>query len=128
MPTAVAQTTIFTAASALQGHEVRSKLMNQFASLYHDLDGGFSPINFVFPYVLFPHIIERDRVQLKMRRIYEGIIAERQAGKSPPTTDMISHLMSCSYKNGRPVPDKKIANMMITVLMAGQHNSSNSAS
>jgi len=128
VPTAMAQITIFTAASALQGPEVRSKLTNEFASLYHDLDGGFSPINFVLPHAPFPHNIKRDRAQLTMRKIYEGIIAERRAGKSPPTTDMISHLMQCSYKDGRPVPDKEISNMMITILMAGQHNSSNVAS
>lgn len=57
----MAQITIFTAASALQGPEVRSKLTNEFASLYHDLDGGFSPINFVFPHAPFPHNIKRDQ-------------------------------------------------------------------
>ena len=128
VPTVMGQITIFTAAIALQGPEVRSKLTNEFASLYHDLDGGFSPINFVLPHAPFPHNIKRDRAQLKMRKIYEGIIAERRAGKTPATTDMISHLMQCSYKDGRPVPDKEIANMMITILMAGQHNSSNIAS
>ena len=128
VPSVMAQITIFTAAIALQGPEVRSKLTNEFASLYHDLDGGFSPINFVFPYAPFPQNIKRDRAQLKMRKIYEADIAERRAGKIPPTTDMISHLMQCSYKDSRPVPDTEISNMMITILMAGQHNSSNIAS
>ncbi|KAK1919387.1 hypothetical protein P3342_009111 [Pyrenophora teres f. teres] len=128
VPPVMAQITIFTAAIALQGPEVRSKLTNEFASLYHDLDGGFSPINFVLPRAPFPHNIKRDRAQLKMRKIYETIIAERRAGKMPPTTDMISHLMQCAYKDGDPIPDLEIANMMITILMAGQHNSSNIAS
>jgi sterol 14-demethylase len=128
VPTVAGQITIFTAAIALQGPEVRGKLTNEFASLYHDLDGGFSPINFVLPNAPFPHNIKRDRAQLKMRKIYEGIIEERRAGKTPAGMDMISHLMTCTYKDGRPVPDKEIANMMITILMAGQHNSSNIAS
>ncbi|KAL1640848.1 Lanosterol 14-alpha-demethylase [Didymella pomorum] len=128
VPSIIAQITIFTAAIALQGPEVRSKLTNEFAHLYHDLNGGFNPINFVLPHFPFPHNIRRDRAQLKMRKIYEAIIADRRAGRSPPTTDMISHLMQCSYKDGRPVPDKEISNIMITILMAGQHNSSNIAS
>lgn len=128
IPSIMAQITIFTAASALQGQEVRSKLNNEFASLYHDLDGGFSPINFVLPHAPFPHNIKRDRAQLTMRKIYEGIISDRRTGKSVPTTDMLWNLMQCTYKNGRPVPDKEIANIMITLLMAGQHNSSNVAS
>ncbi|KND87435.1 Eburicol 14-alpha-demethylase [Tolypocladium ophioglossoides CBS 100239] len=41
---------------------------------------------------------------------------------------MIWHLMGCVYKNGTPVPDKEIAHMMITLLMAGQHSSSSSSS
>ncbi|PSN71523.1 cytochrome P450 51 [Corynespora cassiicola Philippines] len=128
IPPIMAQITIFTAARALQGQEVRNKLTNEFAGLYHDLDGGFNPINFVLPHAPFPHNIRRDRAQLKMRKIYETIIAGRRAGKSPPTSDMIWNLMQCSYKDGRPVPDKEIANMMITILMAGQHNSSNVSS
>ena len=128
VPPTMAQITIFTAGRALQGEEVRRKLTNEFAALFHDLDGGFSPINFILPHAPFPHNIRRDRAQLKMRRIYEGIIAERRMGKSVRTTDMISNLMQCSYKDGRPIPDKEIANMMITLLMAGQHNSSNISS
>ncbi|KJX92214.1 cytochrome P450 like protein [Zymoseptoria brevis] len=124
----MAQITIFTAAITLQDPEVRSKLTNEFANLYHDLDGGFSPINWVAPNFPFPHNIRRDRAQLRMRKIYEDIIAKRRAGKVPQSADMISHLMTCSYKAGHAVPDKEIANICITILTAGQHNSSNIAS
>lgn len=48
--TVMAEITIFTAGSALQGEEVRSKLTAEFAALYHDLDKGFSPINFMLPW------------------------------------------------------------------------------
>lgn len=37
---------------------------------------------------------------------------------------MISNLMRCVYRDGNPIPDKEIAHMMITLLMAGQHSSS----
>jgi sterol 14-demethylase len=37
---------------------------------------------------------------------------------------MIWNLMNSTYKNGQQVPDKEIAHMMITLLMAGQHSSS----
>ncbi|KAK1919368.1 hypothetical protein P3342_009092 [Pyrenophora teres f. teres] len=99
VPPVMAQITIFTAAIALQGPKCAAS----------------SPTSL-------------QASQLKMRKIYETIIAERRAGKMPPTTDMISHLMQCAYKDGDPIPDLEIANMMITILMAGQHNSSNIAS
>lgn len=38
--------------------------------------------------------------------------------------DMISALMTQSYKNGRQISDLEIAHMMIALLMAGQHTSS----
>lgn len=40
---------------------------------------------------------------------------------------MIWNLMRCTYKDGRPVPDKEMAHMMITLLMAGQHSSASSS-
>ncbi len=122
----MAQITIFTAGRSLQGKEVRSKLTNEFAQLYHDLDDGFSPINFLLPWAPLPHNRRRDAAHAKMRSIYEDIINQRRS--NPPTdpeakADMISNLMQCTYKDGRPVPDKEIAHMMITLLMAGQHTS-----
>jgi len=45
----LAQITILTASRTLQGAEVRSKLDKTFASLYADLDGGFTPLNFMAP-------------------------------------------------------------------------------
>lgn len=36
--------TIFTASATLQGREVRKGMNASFADLYHDLDGGFTPL------------------------------------------------------------------------------------
>ncbi|ROT39268.1 cytochrome P450 [Sodiomyces alkalinus F11] len=127
---AMAQITLFTAARALQGAEVRAKLTTEFADLYHDLDGGFRPINFVMPWAPLPQNRRRDAAHAKMRAVYTDIIRRRRAngmreeGEEP---DMIWNLMRCTYKDGRPVPDKEIAHMMITLLMAGQHSSASSS-
>ncbi|KAF2275756.1 putative cytochrome P450 [Westerdykella ornata] len=124
---AMAEITIFTAGSALQGKEVRSKLTTEFAALYHDLDKGFSPINFLLPWAPLPHNKKRDAAHAKMRAIYLDIINKRRAATNEKATeelDMIGNLMQCTYKNGQPLPDKEIAHIMITLLMAGQHSSS----
>ncbi|OQD83576.1 hypothetical protein PENANT_c016G06428 [Penicillium antarcticum] len=128
---AMAEITTFTAACTLQGEEVRSKLTSEFAELFHDLDLGFQPINFMLPWAPFPHNRKRDIAHARMRAIYLEIIqARRDAGLTDPSpdrtkgTDMISNLMSSIYRDGSPVPDKEIAHMMITLLMAGQHSSS----
>ena len=122
---AMAEITIFTAARALQGEEVRSKLTAEFADLYHDLDKGFSPINFMLPWAPLPHNKKRDAAHAHMRAIYTDIINKRRRNgdDEAQSSDMIWNLMRCTYKNGQPIPDKEIAHMMITLLMAGQHSS-----
>jgi sterol 14-demethylase len=60
-----------------------------------------------------------------MREIYLQIIRKRRAaGEQHTQKDMIWNLMRCEYRDGHTIPDKEIAHMMITLLMAGQHSSS----
>ncbi|KAJ5906101.1 uncharacterized protein N7473_003017 [Penicillium subrubescens] len=123
----MAEITIFTAGRTLQGDEVRAKLTSEFADLYHDLDLGFSPINFMLPWAPLPHNRKRDLAHARMREIYLDIIRERRktgTAEETQTKDMIWNLMRCVYRDGTPIPDKEIAHMMITLLMAGQHSSS----
>lgn len=124
----MAEITIFTASRSLQGREVREKFDSSFAALFHDLDMGFSPINFMFPWAPLPHNRSRDRAQKKMADTYLEIIRQRRKdGAQRDSDDMIWNLMSCVYKDGSPIPDIEIAHMMIALLMAGQHSSSSTS-
>lgn len=121
----IPEITIFTASRSLQGKEVRDALDGSFASLFHDLDLGFNPMNFLFPWFPFPGNKRRDAAQRKMARFYMDLIQKRRkdpimAGKEK---DMIWNLMDRSYKDGTPISDKEVAHMMIALLMAGQHTS-----
>ena len=125
IPAVMAEITIYTASRSLQGKEVRDKFDSSFAGLYHDLDMGFSPINFMLPWAPLPHNRRRDYAQRKMAETYTEIIkARREGGKKHDSEDMIWNLMSSVYKNGTQVPDVEIAHIMIALLMAGQHSSS----
>jgi sterol 14alpha-demethylase len=125
----MAEITIYTASRSLQGKEVRDKFDSSFADLYHDLDMGFSPINFMLPWAPLPHNRKRDFAQRKMAQTYMEIVrARREGGKKCDSEDMIWNLMGCVYRNGTPVPDKEIAHIMIALLMAGQHSSSSTSS
>ena len=125
----MAELTIFTASRSLQGKEVRERFDASFADLYHDLDMGFSPINFMLPWAPLPHNRRRDAAHQKMVSTYADIIEKRrQSGNKGNEKDMVWNLMSCTYKDGTPVPDKEIAHMMIALLMAGQHSSSSTSS
>ncbi|EON95812.1 putative cyp51a protein [Phaeoacremonium minimum UCRPA7] len=125
---AMSEITILTAARALQGEEVRQKLSAEFALLYHDLDMGFQPINFLMPWAPLPHNKKRDEAHMKMKNIYMDIIERRRRNAEIEGSDMIWNLMNCEYKDGTPVPDAEIACIMITLLMAGQHTSASASS
>ena len=120
----MAEIVIFTASRALQGKEVREKLDTTFAENYHDLDMGFTPINFLFPGLPLPRNRKRDIAQKRMANTYMDIIrARRENPDAEKSEDMIWNLMNCTYKNGNPLPDKEIAHLMIALLMAGQASS-----
>ena len=128
---AMAELTIYTASRSLQGPEVRAKFDSTFADLFHDLDMGFSPINFMLSWFPLPHNRKRDNAQRKMAETYMEIIKARRAAggkREKGDEDMIWNLIGCVYKDGTPVPDKEVAHMMIALLMAGQHSSSSTSS
>ncbi|KAG8922031.1 Lanosterol 14-alpha-demethylase [Tulasnella sp. 418] len=121
----LAQITILTAARTLQGDEVRSGMDKTFADLYSDLDGGFTPMNFLFPNLPLPSYWRRDRAHQKMSNYYVNIIRKRrEEGGDFSGHDMIEALSNQTYKDGRPLTDREVAHIMIALLMAGQHTSS----
>lgn len=128
IPPTMAEITLYTASRSLQGKQVRDKFDSSFADLYHDLDMGFTPINFMLPWAPLPQNRKRDFAQKKMAQTYMDIIrARREGGGKKDSEDMIWNLMSSVYKNGKPVPDMEVAHIMIALLMAGQHSSSSTS-
>lgn len=133
----MAELTLFTASRSLQGREVRERFDTTFATLYHDLDMGLKPINLIMPRAPLWSNWKRDRAHQRMAETYISIVKERRRRESEGETggrqeeeedDMIATLMKARYKDGRAVPDHEIANMMIALLMAGQHSSSSTIS
>ncbi|KAH9451383.1 hypothetical protein Pst134EB_018854 [Puccinia striiformis f. sp. tritici] len=116
--------TICTASATLQGPEVREGLNTSFADIYHDLDGGFTPLHFALPGLPLPSYRKRDLAQVAMRNFYLNIIKKRREdNREGQLGDMIDSLQGQTYKDGRPLTDKEIAHIMIALLMAGQHTS-----
>lgn len=120
---AMPEITIFTASRTLQGQEVRDGFDASFADLYHDLDKGFTPINFIAPWLPLPANRKRDKARQKMAHTYSAIVEKRRASHEKPSEDMIWNLMNQKYKDGRLLNDTEIAGIMIALLMAGQHTS-----
>ncbi|KAG8741811.1 Lanosterol 14-alpha-demethylase [Ceratobasidium sp. 414] len=125
----MAELTILTASRTLQGKEVRGSLDKSFAQTYQDLDGGFTPLNFLFPNLPLPSYWKRDRAHKRMSDFYVRIIKNRRKqNQEADDHDMISALLSQEYKDGRSLGDHEVAHLMIALLMAGQHTSSSTSS
>ncbi|KAJ7170930.1 lanosterol 14-alpha-demethylase [Mycena crocata] len=122
---AMAEITILTASRTLQGKEVRDSLNKSFSQLYNDLDGGFTPLNFLFANLPLESYRKRDKAQKKMSDFYVDIISKRrQNPDGDHHYDMIASLMDQKYRGGDKLKDHEIAHIMIALLMAGQHTSS----
>jgi sterol 14-demethylase len=83
---AMSELTILTASRTLQGKEVRAQLDKTFAERYEHLDGGFTPINFMFPNLPLPSYRRRDKAQKAMSEFYQGIIRKRREGTHDVST------------------------------------------
>ena len=133
---------LYAAAGSLQGKEVRDMFDSEFAVLYRHLDDGFAPVNFMFPWLPIPVNRRRDKAQKAMAKLYLGIIQKRRqrlkekastiqsttketnstTDRTSPPEDMLTALLTATYKDSTPIPDTEIANLMIALLMGGQHN------
>jgi len=136
--------TILTASRTLQGAEIRAALDKSFADIYHDLDNGFTPINWLMPNLPLPSYRRRDAAQKAMSDFYVNIIQKRRAENRMVSLfsiggpffltclqdecDMMAALCGQKYKDGRAVTDREVAHMLTALLMAGQHTSSSSVS
>ncbi|CDO94259.1 unnamed protein product [Kluyveromyces dobzhanskii CBS 2104] len=116
--------TIFTASRSLLGSEMRDKLDTGFAYLYSDLDKGFTPLNFVFSHLPLDNYRKRDHAQQTISATYLSLIKKRRENNDIKDRDLIDTLMKTStYKDGVKMTDQEIANLLIGVLMGGQHTS-----
>jgi len=137
LSTAIAELTILTASRCLMGYHIRKYLSETIAELYCDLDKGFTPLNFLFPWLPLETYRKRDEAHVKMRDLFLSIMgkrrekeARRQAGEvlddsdEEDNSDMMRSLMDSEYRDGRKMTDREVACLMIALLMAGQHTSS----
>jgi len=87
------------------------------------LDDGFAPINFMLPWLPIPINRRRDHAQKVMAGLYMDIIKKRRLeGNKTGSHDMLWALLGARYKDGTLISDEEMANLMIALLMGGQHN------
>lgn len=78
----LSQITILTASRTLQGKEVRSLIDKSYAEVYMDLDGGFTPLHWLFTWLPLESYRKRDAAHKKMSQLYQDIINKRRENPS----------------------------------------------
>jgi sterol 14-demethylase len=115
-----------TSTHCLMGSEFRAKLTDEFGALYHDLELAVSPASIVDPYAQTEIFARRDRSRARLAEIIGAVVRERQReGGSHP--DMLQAFMEAEYLDGRKLSEHEIVGMVIWIMFAGFHTSSNTA-
>ena len=115
-----------TSTHCLLGAEFRNKLSDEFGALLHDLELAVSPASVLDPYGQDEIFARRDRSRARLSELVTAVIQERRrTGEAHP--DMLQVFMEVEYLDGRKLSDDEIVGMVIWIMFAGFHTSSNTA-
>jgi sterol 14-demethylase len=126
-----AELTIYTSSACLIGKKFRGQLDSRFAHLYHELERGTDPLCYVDPYLPIESFRRRDEARGQLVGLVEDIMAGRIA--DPPADksdrDMLDVLITVKDEQGNPrFSADEITGMFISMMFAGHHTSSGTAS
>ena len=126
-----AELTIYTSTACLIGPKFRDQLDSRFARLYHELERGTDPLCYVDPYLPIKSFRRRDEARKGLVALVQEIMDDRIA--HPPVDksdrDMLDVLVSMKDEDGNPrFSADEITGMFISLMFAGHHTSSGTAS
>ena len=119
---AMNELTVFIASRCLVGGDFRRLVTEEFARLYHDLEGSVNLLTFLQPRLPLPSARRRDRARARMAALISRIVADRRACGAE-AEDFLQTLMTARYPDGRPLGDDQITGLLLATVFAGQHTS-----
>ncbi len=115
--------TNFTSSRCLLGKEFREGMSEEFASVYHDLEGGVTPLAYVNAHLPIPSFQKRDKARVKMVEMITKIVSDRRRD-SRTGEDFLQTLMESKYADGRDLTEDEITGLLLAAMFAGHHTSS----
>ncbi|HJL20511.1 MAG TPA: cytochrome P450 [Sandaracinaceae bacterium LLY-WYZ-13_1] len=115
--------TNFTSSRCLLGNEFRERMSEEFAHVYHDLEGGVTPLAYIHPHLPVPSFRRRDRARERMVEMIGEIVRERRAD-GHEGQDFLQTLMESRYRDGTALSESEITGMLLAAMFAGHHTSS----
>jgi sterol 14-demethylase len=116
-----------TSTHCLMGSEFRAKLTEEFGALFHDLEQAISPQAVLDAHSPDAAFAKRDRARARLQdMLMESVRERRRTGGDHP--DMLEVFMNARYLDGSALADELIPGMVVWIMFAGFHTSSNTAS
>ena len=115
-----------TSTHCLMGSAFREKLSDEFGVLFHDLEAAISPQAVVDAHSESDIFARRDRARARLQdMLMETVRERRRDGGDHP--DMLQVFMEARYLDGAALADELIPGMVVWIMFAGFHTSSNTA-
>jgi sterol 14-demethylase len=120
------QLVLRTSTHCLMGSEFRARLTGEFGALYQDLEHAISPASILDPYGQDEAFARRDRARARLQEIISEVVRERRrrGGDHP---DMLQTFLEAEYLDGTKLADELIPGMVVWIMFAGFHTSSNTS-
>jgi sterol 14-demethylase len=120
--------TIYTSSACLIGREFREELSPDYVDIFKDLERGTDALAYVNPYLPLPAFRRRDRARRELVSRLRAIFARREtAGEKPKDLFQILHGLR-DASGARRYSDEQITGMFISMMFAGHHTTSVTAS
>ena len=117
-----------TSTHCLMGEVFRRTLTDEFGELFHDLEEAISPSAVVDAHSGSEAFARRDKARERLQTMLMKAVAERRASKEEVAPDMLGTFLEARYKDGSALADELIPGMIVWIMFAGFHTSSNTAS
>jgi sterol 14-demethylase len=115
--------TSFTSSRCLLGKEFREGMSEEFARVYHDLEGGVTPLAYLNAHLPIPSFRKRDKARVRMVEMISEIVRDRKKNDRKGE-DFLQTLMDSHYADGRSLTDDEITGLLLAAIFAGHHTSS----
>lgn len=120
--------TIYTSSACLIGRAFREELTSDYVRIFKDLERGTDAFAYVNPYLPLPAFRRRDRARRELVGLIEEIFARRERS-GEKTGDLFEVLHGLRDEKGvRRYSDDQITGMFISMMFAGHHTTSVTAS
>ena len=118
---------LLTSTHCLMGREFRERLSDEFGRLFADLEHAISPQAVVDAHSESDVFARRDDARARLQDMLMEAVQERRADAAEHP-DMLQTFLEAEYADGAKLADELIPGMIVWIMFAGFHTSSNTAS